>query len=294
MNSGDKCSLEQAYRQGMEKLKNAGVPEAELDAWYLLEYVTGIGRASYYADPDRKMPAEQKTKYDKCIEVRSRRVPLQHITEEQEFMGLSFHVNEDVLIPRQDTEILVETALELLDREKDVFQRERATIRLLDLCTGSGCILLSVLHYAKCRMEGTGSDLSTRALTVAEGNAQRLGIAAEFIESDLFNDISGRFLMILSNPPYIRSSEIAGLQDEVRLYDPVEALDGRADGLYFYRRIIAESPAYLEDGGYLLFEIGHDQAADVTEMLRGQGFDEIRVKKDLAGLDRVVYGRYIK
>ncbi|HJC73344.1 MAG TPA: peptide chain release factor N(5)-glutamine methyltransferase [Candidatus Mediterraneibacter faecavium] len=294
MNSGDKCSLEQAYRQGMEKLKNAGVPEAELDAWYLLEYVTGIGRASYYADPDLKMPAEQKTKYDKCIEVRSRRVPLQHITGEQEFMGLSFHVNEDVLIPRQDTEILVETALELLDREKDVFQRERGTIRLLDLCTGSGCILLSVLHYAKCRMEGTGSDLSTRALTVAEGNAQRLGIAAEFIESDLFNDISGRFSMILSNPPYIRSSEIAGLQDEVRLYDPIEALDGRADGLYFYRRIIAESPAYLEDGGYLLFEIGHDQAADVTEMLRRQGFDEIRVKKDLAGLDRVVYGRYIK
>ena len=240
------------------------------------------------------MPAEQKTKYDKCIEVRSRRVPLQHITGEQEFMGLSFHVNEDVLIPRQDTEILVETALELLDREKDVFQRERGTIRLLDLCTGSGCILLSVLHYAKCRMEGTGSDLSTRALTVAEGNAQRLGIAAEFIESDLFNDISGRFSMILSNPPYIRSSEIAGLQDEVRLYDPIEALDGRADGLYFYRRIIAESPAYLEDGGYLLFEIGHDQAADVTEMLRRQGFDEIRVKKDLAGLDRVVYGRYIK
>lgn len=278
----------------MEKLKNAGVPEAELDAWYLLEYVTGIGRASYYADPDLKMPAEQKTKYDKCIEVRSRRVPLQHITGEQEFMGLSFHVNEDVLIPRQDTEILVETALELLDREKDVFQRERGTIRLLDLCTGSGCILLSVLHYAKCRMEGTGSDLSTRALTVAEGNAQRLGIAAEFIESDLFNDISGRFSMILSNPPYIRSSEIAGLQDEVRLYDPIEALDGRADGLYFYRRIIAESPAYLEDGGYLLFEIGHDQAADVTEMLRRQGFDEIRVKKDLAGLDRVVYGRYIK
>ena len=267
---------------GARRVVSAGVCDRDRDALPIMQILTG------------RCPAEQKTKYDKCIEVRSRRVPLQHITGEQEFMGLSFHVNEDVLIPRQDTEILVETALELLDREKDVFQRERGTIRLLDLCTGSGCILLSVLHYAKCRMEGTGSDLSTRALTVAEGNAQRLGIAAEFIESDLFNDISGRFSMILSNPPYIRSSEIAGLQDEVRLYDPVEALDGRADGLYFYRRIIAESPAYLEDGGYLLFEIGHDQAADVTEMMRGQGFDEIHVKKDLAGLDRVVYGRYIK
>lgn len=294
MNSGDKRSLEQAYRQGTEKLKNAGVPEAQLDAWYLLEYVTGIGRASYYADPDREIPAEQKIEYDKCIELRSRRMPLQHITGEQEFMGLSFFVNKDVLIPRQDTEILVETALEILDREKDAFQKETEPIRLLDLCTGSGCILLSVLHYAKCRIEGIGSDLSVRALAVAEHNAERLGIAANLIESDLFDDISGRFSLILSNPPYIRSSEIAGLQEEVRLYDPIEALDGRADGLHFYRKIVTESPSYLETGGYLLFEIGYDQAADVTEMMRGQGFGEIHVKKDLAGLDRVVYGRYIK
>lgn len=294
MSFDDKCSLEQVYRQGTEKLRNAGVPEAQLDAWYLLEYVTGIGRASYYADPDREMPAAQKTQYDKCIELRSRRVPLQHITGEQEFMGLSFYVNGDVLIPRQDTEILVETALEILEHEEDSFQKKEGGIRLLDLCTGSGCILLSILHYAKYRTVGTGSDLSARALAVAERNAERLGIPVDFVESDLFDDISGRFSMILSNPPYIRSSEIAGLQEEVRLYDPIEALDGREDGLYFYRRIITESPSYLETGGYLLFEIGYDQAADVTEMMRGQGFDEIHIKKDLAGLDRVVYGRYIK
>ena len=294
MSPGGKCSLEYAYRQGTEKLGNAGVPEAQLDAWYLLEYVTGIGRASYYADPDREMSAEQKTKYDKCIEARSRRVPLQHITGEQEFMGLSFRVNGDVLIPRQDTEVLVETALDILNREEDAFQRETGRVCLLDLCTGSGCILLCILHYAKCRAEGTGSDLSARALAVAEQNAERLGIPADFIESDLFENISGRFSMILSNPPYIRSSEIAELQEEVRLYDPIEALDGREDGLYFYRRIITESPSYLNDGGYLIFEIGYDQAADVTGLMREQGFDEIHVKKDLAGLDRVVYGRYIR
>lgn len=290
MSSQDKYSLEYAYRQGTEKLKNAGVPEAQLDAWYLLEHVTGIGRAAYYAYPDRELPAGQRAEYDRCIEARCRRIPLQHITGEQEFMGLPFLVNEDVLIPRQDTEVLVETALDILNREGDFLQGRAGRIRLLDLCTGSGCILLSVLHYAKCSPEGIGSDLSERALTIAEQNAERLGVPAEFIESDLFEGISGRFSMILSNPPYIRSSEIAELQDEVRLYDPIEALDGREDGLYFYRKIITESSSYLEDGGYLVFEIGFDQAGDVTELMRAQGFDEIHVKKDLAGLDRVVSG----
>lgn len=294
MNPGEKYSLEYAYRQGMEKLKEAGAPEAQLDAWYLLEYVTGIGRAAYYAYPGREMSEEQRKEYKRCIEIRSRRVPLQHITGEQEFMGLPFHVNKDVLIPRQDTEILVETALDILGRSDTMCRKETDSIRILDLCTGSGCILLSVLHYAKCRIEGIGSDLSRRALAVARRNAERLDIPADFIESDLFENISGRFSMILSNPPYIRSSEITGLQDEVRIYDPIEALDGREDGLYFYRRIIAESPSFLEDGGYLTFEIGCDQAADVTGMMRGNGFDEIHVKKDLAGLDRVVYGRYIR
>ena len=119
-------------------------------------------------------------------------------------------------------------------------------------------------------------------------------MTAGFIESDLFEKIEGKFTMILSNPPYIRSAEIAELQDEVRLYDPAGALDGREDGLYFYRKIIEQSPFYLEDGGYLIFEIGYDQACDVTGMMRAQGFSDVSVKKDLAGLDRVVYGRYIR
>ena len=207
-------------------------------------------------------------------------------------MGLTFLVNEDVLIPRQDTEILAETVLDILSRDEKLYRSEKGHIRLLDMCTGSGCILLSILHYAKCEVEGVGSDVSVQALAVAKQNAKSLEIPAEFIESDLFENITGRFSMILSNPPYIRSSEIAELQDEVRLYDPIEALDGRADGLYFYRRIIAESPAYLEDGGYLLFEIGHDQAEDVTALMRQAGYGQIRVKKDLAGLDRVVCGVY--
>ena len=284
-------SLKSVYMQGTEKLERAGVPEPRLDAWYLLEYVTGIGRAAYYADPDREMSAEQCRAYEKYIETRCRRVPLQHITGEQEFMGLRFHVNGDVLIPRQDTEILVETALNILDG--DVPNSSGGDkVRILDMCTGSGCILLSVLRYAGRPAEGTGSDISARALKVAKQNAHALGIEAEFIESDLFENISGKYSMILSNPPYIRSSEIPGLQDEVRLYDPVEALDGKEDGLYFYRRIIEESVSCIEKGGYLIFEIGYDQAEDVSGLMKARGFHEILVKKDLAGLDRVVCGRY--
>ena len=294
MSSGNKYSLEHAYRRGVEKLKEAGVPEAQLDAWYLLEHVTGIGRAAYYADPDREMSEEHREKYERCIKIRSRRIPLQHITGEQEFMGLTFLVNEDVLIPRQDTEILAETVLDILSRDEKLYRSEKGHIRLLDMSTGSGCILLSILHYAKCEVEGVGSDVSVQALAVAKQNAKSLEIPAEFIESDLFENITGRFSMILSNPPYIRSSEIAELQDEVRLYDPIEALDGREDGLYFYREIITGSPDHLESGGYLIFEIGCDQAEDVTGMMDAQGFEEIHVKKDLAGLDRVVYGRYIR
>ncbi|HJA18622.1 MAG TPA: peptide chain release factor N(5)-glutamine methyltransferase [Candidatus Mediterraneibacter ornithocaccae] len=287
-------NLKYAYQTGIERLRAAKVPEPELDAWYILEYVTGVGRAAYYADPEREMTQDQADEYERCITLRSSRIPLQHITGVQEFMGLTFHVNGDVLIPRQDTETLVETALDILTRGKSAHGTEDRDIRLLDMCTGSGCILLSVLYYAKCRAEGTGSDISAKALKIASENARRLGITAGFIESDLFEKIDGIFSMIMSNPPYIRSTEISSLQDEVRLYDPVEALDGKEDGLYFYRKIINESPNYLEDGGWLLFEIGYDQAEDVTELMEARGFEEISVKKDLAGLDRVVYGRYIK
>ena len=137
MSSGNKYSLEHAYRRGVEKLKEAGVPEAQLDAWYLLEHVTGIGRAAYYADPDREMSEEHREKYERCIKIRSRRIPLQHITGEQEFMGLTFLVNEDVLIPRQDTEILAETVLDILSRDEKLYRSEKGHIRLLDMCTGS-------------------------------------------------------------------------------------------------------------------------------------------------------------
>lgn len=278
-------AIREIYKEGKERLEHAGILEAELDAWYLLEHVTGISRASYYGYPEREVCEEEKDRYFYYIEERKKRVPLQHLTGEQEFMGLTFCVNRHVLIPRQDTEILAESALE----------RIKPGMRILDMCTGSGCILLSLLKLCKeDGVTGVGADISREALLTAKSNAKRLGITAQFIQGDLFENIeSGEtFGMIVSNPPYIPTAVIDALQEEVKLYDPYIALDGREDGLFFYRRIVSESTSYIKRGGCLLFEIGCDQAEAVMGLLEAAGYKDIGVKKDLAGLDRVVYGRY--
>ena len=280
-------TLRNLYREGTERLEKAGIPEAKLDAWYLLEYETGVSRAMFFTDPDREIEKEQAEHYQKDIETRVGRIPLQHITGEQEFMGLNFKVNEHVLIPRQDTETLVEEALKKI----------RPDMQILDMCTGSGCILESILKFAERKgihMSGTGCDISKEALKVAKENDSRLQTNAMFIQSDLFEHITEKFDMIVSNPPYIRTEEISRLEDEVKLHDPWIALDGKEDGLYFYRLIVKESVKHIKKGGYLLFEIGFDQGKDVTGLLEEQGYEEIQVKKDLAGLDRGVIGRYNK
>lgn len=281
--SGKILTLQMIYKEGAEILEHAGIPDAKPDAWYLLEYVTGISRASYFGDPKREVPKEQAESYREVILRRAGHIPLQHITGEQEFMGYSFLVNPDVLIPRQDTETLTEEALKFTE----------PGMKVLDMCTGSGCILISLMK--KCHgLTGTGCDISEKALKTARENGRRLQVEASWIQSDLFEQISERFDLIVSNPPYIRTGVIEELQEEVRLHDPWIALDGKKDGLYFYRRIIAESTGYIRDNGALMFEIGHDQAEDVVRLMEEAGYTQIRVKKDLAGLDRVVTGRYNK
>ena len=281
--SGKILTLQMIYKEGAETLEHAGIPDAKLDAWYLLEYVTGSSRASYFGDPKREVPKEQAESYREVILRRAGHIPLQHITGEQEFMGYTFLVNPDVLIPRQDTETLTEEALKFTE----------PGMKVLDLCTGSGCILISLMK--KCHgLTGTGCDISEKALKTARENGRRLQVEASWIQSDLFEQISERFDLIVSNPPYIRTGVIEELQQEVRLHDPWIALDGKKDGLYFYRRIIAESTGYIRDNGALMFEIGHDQAEDVVRLMEEAGYTQIRVKKDLAGLDRVVTGRYNK
>ena len=284
-------TLQMIYREGKEQLEAAGVPDADLDAWYLLEFVTGISKARYYGNPEAGIDEREALKYRDVIRQRAERIPLQHITGEQEFMGFSFQVDEHVLIPRQDTETLVEEALEVL----------KPKMKILDLCTGSGCILLSLLKLGEKRgiagLKGTGADISREALKVAEENGRRLEIPEDrvaWVRGDLFENLEGPFDLLVSNPPYIPSGELSGLQEEVRLHDPALALDGHEDGLHFYRRIAAEAGKYLRDGAYLMLEIGWDQGEAVSTLLEAAGYREVEVKKDLSGNDRVVRGRYGK
>ena len=269
------------YRMGVERLAAAGIEEAKLDARLLLEELCGTDRNDLLVHGDRPVTEQQENSYVNYIELRSRHIPLQHITGYQEFMGLRFKVTPDVLIPRQDTETLVEEVLKNL----------HDGMRILDLCTGSGCILLSLLRYSNDCV-GVGADLSKKALAVAEENAGSLGLTAEFVQGDLFEPVTGKFEIIASNPPYIPSDVIPTLMEEVREHDPLMALDGKEDGLYFYREIIGQASEYLYPGGMLFLEIGCEQAGAVTELMKNAGYRDVTVCKDLAGHDRVVSGRY--
>lgn len=273
-------TLREALLYGKDFLQKSEIEEYETDAWLLLEGACGCTRNDYYMRGETPLTEEEETLFLDGLKKRSKRIPVQHILGTQEFMGLTFRVTPDVLIPRQDTETLVEEVLKVV----------KPGNRILDLCTGSGCILLSVLHYAK-ECAGTGADLSEAALCVAEENARALGIDAAFVHTNLFEKIEGRYDVIVSNPPYIATEEIETLMPEVRKMEPRMALDGGADGLVFYRKIVAASKNYLNPGGRLLFEIGCSQGRDVAEMMNAAGFGEIQVKKDLAGLDRVVSGK---
>lgn len=292
-------TLREAYKQGESLLNVAGVENAGLDAWCLLEHVTGIDRALYYTEPDKGLTEGQEKQYMTLAMRRAERIPLQHLTGVQEFMGLEFQVNEHVLVPRQDTEVLVETAL-WAARELTC-QRKRKVLDILDLCTGSGCVLLSFLHHARKQGEtgamgyrGLGTDISQKAVEMARMNAKLLGISAEFLCSDLFEHMQGTYEIIVSNPPYIKTGDIHGLQEEVRKYDPLLALDGKEDGLFFYKEIAARAGRHLAPGSYLIFEIGCLQGEAVTAIMHRAGFRKVVIQKDLAGLDRVVMGVYDK
>ena len=281
-----KMTYRECYEQGCRTLQAAGIEEAILDARLLLEAVCGTDRNDLLVHGDQPVNPEAEEKYLNWIRQRAEHIPLQQLTGEQDFMGLTFAVNEHVLIPRQDTEILVEEVLkELHDR-----------MRILDMCTGSGCILLSLLHYSN-DCEGLGVDLSAEALEVAGRNVLKVltpekAEHAHFLQSDLFEKVEGKFEIIVSNPPYIASAEVEKLMPEVRDHEPRMALDGTEDGLLFYRRIIKEAGKHLVNSGMLFFEIGYDQGQAVSELMRTSGYREVQVVQDYAGLDRVVLGTY--
>ena len=276
----------ECYEQGCRTLQAAGIEEAALDARLLLEAVCGTDRNDLLVHGEQPVSPEAEEKYLNWIRQRAEHIPLQQLTGEQDFMGLTFSVNEHVLIPRQDTEILVEEVLKEL----------HDGMRVLDMCTGSGCILLSLLHYSN-DCEGLGVDLSAEALEVAGRNVLKVltpekAEHAHFLQSDLFEKVEGKFEIIVSNPPYIASAEVEKLMPEVRDHEPRMALDGTEDGLYFYRRIIEEAGKHLVSSGMLFFEIGYDQGEAVSELMRTEGYCEVQVVQDYAGLDRVVLGTY--
>ncbi len=284
----EKLTYADLYRQGCAALREAGIGEAETDARLLLEWCLGTDRSTLLAHGDRGVSEAEYERYADVVDRRMTHVPLQYITGEQDFMGLTFAVNKNVLIPRQDTEILAE----------EVMRHLHDGMRLLDMCTGSGCILISLLRYSNA-CTGVGVDLSEEALSVARANAERI-LGAQALEKgsivlwqgDLFAgmDERERFDIIVSNPPYIKTSVIESLMPEVREHEPLAALDGHEDGLFFYRRIIAEAWRFLAGGGMLFLEIGYDQGESVRLLMEEAGYREIEVVRDYAGLDRVVFG----
>ncbi len=273
-------TLREALRYGRELLKKAEVSDYKLDAWYLMEYVCKMDKSEYYLRAPEEMPDEDFQEYELLLKKRGEHVPLQYITGVQEFMGLEFKVNSHVLIPRQDTETLVEEALKILESGMEV----------LDLCTGSGCIIISLLKHAGKKIRGTASDISKQALLVAKENARNHQVEVELVRSDLFRKITGTFDMIISNPPYIPTGVIAELMPEVRDFEPTEALDGEEDGLAFYRKIVREGKGFLKSNGYLYFEVGYDQGGRVALLMEENGFRNVKVIRDLTGNDRVVCG----
>lgn len=271
------------YDRGVEQLE--GFADAALDARLLLEHVCATDVQTLLAEPEREVSEEEERTFLSLIARRAAHEPLAYIVGEQEFMGLPFVVTPDVLIPEQDTEILVEEAMRQMEDNS----------RILDLCTGSGCILLSLLHYSN-GCTGVGTDLSEAALAVAGRNAEALGLAGQctWLSGDLFSALEGaegipqRYDLIVSNPPYIPAAVIETLAEEVQGHEPRMALDGGADGLDFYRRIIGEAQRHLVIGGRVMLEIGYDQGERVPALLREAGFIEVEVYRDYGGNDRVV------
>ena len=263
-------------------LSEKGVDNARREAEWLLCSVTGLDRMGLYLNYDRPLNQEELSGYREIVSRRGRREPLQYLLGTQEFDGLEFVVTPDVLIPRHDTETLVEEAVRAAPGARTV----------LDIGTGSGCIAISLARRLPAARI-TAVDISARALKVAKMNAAALDAEIEFLEGPFFEPVNGRrFDLVVSNPPYITTSELSTLQPEVRDFEPMLALDGGPDGLEPYRAIISGAPRHISHGGWLIFEIGAGQQKDVSAMLAKSGFSDIIHAEDTGGIIRTAGGRY--
>ena len=278
-------TLGEALLEGKRRLKGAEKENYAFEAELLLMNTCGLGRVELFVQGDQAISPEQEKIYESYLTQREENRPLQYILGQCEFMGLSFFVREGVLIPRDDTEVLVESVLEI--------SKVETIKKVIDIGTGSGCIPICLTHFGK--MEAFGVDISPTALDFAKKNGDKNQVNIGWIESDLFSSVpdewKGTFDAIVSNPPYIAENVIQGLMPEVRDFEPRNALDGGKDGLDFYRRIIKDSLHWLRDGGWLFFEIGYDQGQALLCMMQDAGFVDCTLRQDLAGLDRVVFGK---
>ena len=302
-------------KEGEYRLSKAGVMNADVDAEALYCFLKKCDKVVLFLMKEEEADKETEEAYFKLIAERASRIPLQHITGTQEFMGFDFKVSPDVLIPRQETEVLVTEAAKLLREERKSVAGERRQSRgglfklfstpptqeVLDLCCGSGAIGISLAKICE-DISVTATDISEAALALAKENAKANRVEIEFLQGDLFEALrdsdKGKrvrsYDLIISNPPYIRTNLIALLQDEVKKHEPLQALDGGQDGLDYYRRIVADAYLYLKDGGWLMFEIGYDQGEDLRKMIMETGrFSTPEIIRDLAGRDRVVKCRKV-
>lgn len=279
-------TIADALREGKQRLKAAGKEAWAFEAELLMEKAAGLNRTALFLRGEEGLSTEALAAYEGYLSERELGRPTQYILGEWEFMGLPFSVGEGVLIPRGDTEVLVETVLEK--------QQSEGFMSILDIGTGSGCIPVSLGRYGKFT-NILAVDVSAKALTYARKNAEKNNIHVDFYESDLFAGVpgewKGRLEAIVSNPPYIPKKDLDGLMTEVRDHEPMNALDGGEDGLDFYRVIVEQAKEWLADGGWLFFEIGYDQGEALLSLLREFGYTESKLKQDLAGLDRVVFAR---
>ncbi|MBR6543768.1 MAG: peptide chain release factor N(5)-glutamine methyltransferase [Anaerotignum sp.] len=285
MNQKNK-TIAEALREGKMRLKAAGKEAYAFEAELLLEKAAGLNRTALFLRGEEVLSEEVLAVYEGFLQEREQGRPTQYILGEWEFMGLPFSVGEGVLIPRADTEVLVETILER--------QQKESMKSILDIGTGSGCIPISLGHYGKFE-HIMAVDISQKALGYATKNAHDNQIKIDFYESDLFTDLpaewKGNLDAIVSNPPYIPKKDIEELMTEVKDFEPMNALDGGEDGLDFYRAIVEQGRDWLKDGGWLFFEIGYDQGEDLRNLLHEFGYTEVEIRQDLAGLDRVALGR---
>jgi release factor glutamine methyltransferase len=278
-------SIGEAIHEGARTLDESGVPEARREASSLLEHIIDRDRTFILGHPEQLLTPQHLERFQELILRRSAGEPLQYITRHQSFFGLDFEVAKGVLIPRPETELMVETALELL-------KTSSAQSTICDVGTGSGCIAITILHKQP-DAHGVAIDISSTALEVARRNAERHRVSQrlEFVKSDCFSDLSpsrSSFDLIVSNPPYVADAEISGLQREVRDHEPVQALAGGPDGLAVVRRLLIESGAFLRVGGHLLIEIGFNQAENVEKMIDSRAWKLVVIQPDLQGIPRIV------